>query len=224
MLQDLICDAFSMYGIDVLYIPRNMGNYDQLYVADDQSTYTQTIPVDVYLLTVDGFGGDQNIFTKFGLEIRDQITVSMAFREYERKIKPNTNQPRPMEGDLLYFVLNKKCFQIKFVNNKELFYELGKLPTFKLTCELFEYSDEKFDTGVPEIDAIQKNLSLNILDNTVDTESVNILTTEDGSPIIIEKFNLGNIEPTAGNDILKKEDQKIVSWSEKNPWGEITDD
>ena len=220
MMQDLIIDAFSMYGVDIIYIPRNIGNYDALYVADDQSTYTTPIPVDVYMLSVDGFGGNQNIFAKFGLEIRDQITVSMAARTFENEIQPTTQQPRPMEGDLIYFELNKKCFQIKFVNNKEIFYELGKLPTYKLTAELFEYSDETFNTGIPEIDSIQNNLSLNTLDNAITADDGSMLTTEDGTPIVIDKFNVGAIEPTSVNADLVKEDAVDVSWAENNPFGE----
>ena len=222
MLQDLIVDCYGAYGIDVFYIPRNITNYDPLYEADDQSTYNTTIPIDVYMESIDGFGGNQNIFTKFGLEIRDQITVSIASRIFDRKIKPTTKQPRPMEGDIIYFNLNKKCFQIKFVNNKELFYQLGALPTYQLTCELFEYSDETFNTGIPEIDSIQSKLSLNIIDNIITSEDTNsVLTTEDGTPIIIEKFNVGNIMPVSDNGILGKESTSIISWDEKNPWGDV---
>ena len=214
-------DAYSMYGIDTIYIPRNLGNYDPLYVADDQSTYTTPIPIDVYLQSVDGFGGNQNIFTKFGLEIRDQITVSMAMRTFENEIQPTTKQPRPMEGDLIYFDLNKKCFQIKFVNNKEIFYQLGKLPTFQLTCELFEYSDETFDTGIDEIDDIQKTLSLNTLDNSVEDENAGVLTTEDGTPILVDKFNIGAVAPVTINNMLEDEKKTVISWDENNPWGDV---
>ena len=220
-MQDLIVDAYSMYGIDVYYIPRNITNYDALYEADDQSTYTTTIPIDVYMESIDGFGGNQNIFVKFGLEIRDQITVSMASRTFDRKIKPTTQQPRPMEGDIIYFNLNKKCFQIKFVNNKELFYQLGALPTYQLTCELFEYSDETFNTGIEEIDSIQTNLSLNILDHVITSEDTNtVLTTSNGTPIVIDKFNVGNVMPVSDNGVLSTESKTIISWDEENPWGE----
>lgn len=222
LLQDLIEEAISIYGIEVYYLPRNLINYDQLYETDDQSTYTRAIPIDVYLQSVDGFGPEQNIFTKFGLEIRDNITVSFSRRAFEEYIKPITNKPRPDEGDIIYFDMNKKCFQIKYVNNKEIFYELGKLPTYQMTCELFEYSDETFNTGIEEIDMIQNNLSLNILDNTIDTENNNVLTTESGAQILINKFNLQNIDPVVDDNYLNTETGSFIDSSVFNPIGEIT--
>ena len=220
MLQDLVTEAIEIYGIDVIYIPRNLTNFDQLYVADDQSTYTTPIRTTVYLQSVDGFGPSQNIFTKFGLVINDNITVSFSRRTYESEVEPVTKKPRPDEGDLIYFDLNKKVFQIKYTNNKEIFYELGKLPAYQMTCELFQYSDETFNTGIPEIDDIQKQGSLNLLDNSLTIGPNNeILTTEEGGPVTIEKFNIQNIIPTDGNDTLTKQANTIIDNSEANAWG-----
>jgi hypothetical protein len=219
LLQSLITEAIQIYGIDVIYVPRNLTNFDALYLTDDQSTYTQAIRTTVYLQSVDGFGPQQNIFTRFGLEIRDNITVCMSTRIFELDIQPITKQVRPLEGDLIYFDLNKKCFQCKFTNNKEIFYELGKLPTFQLTCELFAYSDETFNTGVPEIDELQGQQSLNILDNVITQDnSNNILTQESGGQITLPGFNTNNIDPVSGNNELAREDN-IIDESEENAFG-----
>lgn len=222
LMQSLITESIYIYGIDVIYVPRNLTNFDQLYLADDQSTYDKAIRTTVYLQSVDGFGPQQNVFTKFGLEIRDNITVCMSTRIFETEVQPTTKQPRPMEGDLIYFDLNKKVFQVKYTNNKEIFYELGKLPTYQMTCELFAYSDETFDTGVPEIDDIQTQGSLNILDNVIRQDGTNnILTTENGGQITVPKFDVQNIDPVAYNDEIPKKSKNIIDNSENNAFGFI---
>ena len=222
LIQSLITEAIQIYGIDVIYVPRNLTNFDQLYLTDDQSTYSQAIRTTVYLQSVDGFGPQQNIFTKFGLEIRDNITVCMSTRIFETEIQPITKQERPMEGDLIYFDLNKKVFQCKFTNNKEIFYELGKLPTYQMTCELFAYSDETFNTGVPEIDSIQTQGSLNILDHSIiQDNSNNIITTEGGGQITLPNFDVQNVDPVAWNDEVPKFANNIIDESESNSFGFI---
>ena len=221
LYDDLVVEYIQINGMDIYYIPRNIINFNKIYETDDQSTYSTTIPVEVYLESIDGFQGDQNIFTKFQLEIRDQVTVSMARRTFERIIQPVTKQPRPMEGDLIYFPMNKKVFQIKFTNNKEIFYPLGILPTYKLTCELFEYSGESFDTGIPEIDILQSLFSLNVFDNVYITESGLMITDENGNRLTNEYYDEENIDPIVDDDILKIDADTFVDWSESNPFGEV---
>ena len=219
--QDLIVQSIQIYGIECYYVPRNIVNFDKIYETDDQSTYTTPIQVPVYLENVDGFQGQRDIFTKFGLEIRDQVTLSMAKRTFETVIQPITLQPRPMEGDIIYFTLNKKCFQIKFTNNKEIFYPLGVLPTYKMTLELFEYSDETFNTGIPEIDEIQKISSLNVLDNVYTTESGLILTDESGNRLTVETYDEQNIDPISDSDALNSDVTSIIDNSEENAFGYV---
>ncbi len=223
LYQDLIVESIQIYGMEVYYIPRNLVNFDQLYLTDDQSMYNTVIQVPVYIENVDGFQGQKDIFTKFGLEIRDQVTLSMAKRTFDRVIKPITNQERPLEGDLIFFTVNKKVFQIKFTNNKEIFYPLGVLPLFRLTLELFEYSDETFNTGIPEIDELQRVASLNVLDNVYTSESGNILTTENNDKLTVEKYDEQNIDPVADTDFLNTEEISIIDASEENAFGYAID-
>jgi hypothetical protein len=222
LYDDLVVEFIEINGMEIYYIPRNLVNFDQLYGTDDQSDYSTIIPTCVYMENIDGFQGQQNIFTKFTLEIRDSITVSMARKAFELEVQPTTNQPRPMEGDLIYFPMNKKVFQIKFTNNKEIFYPLGILPTYKLTCDLFEYSDETFATGIPDIDDIQNQASLNILDYVITTEDGRIITDEKNNMITTEAYDIVNIEPIDDNDILNKDEVGIIDFSEINPFGGIT--
>ena len=185
------------------YIPRVITNRDQLNEEDDSSQYNQAILVELYIKSVDGFTGDGNFMSKFGLQIRDQVVFSIAQRTFNQEVANITNQLRPNEGDLIYFPLNKKCFQIKFVNKFEMFYQFGALQTYELTCELFEYSNEQFNTGIPEIDSIQKNYSINILDYTImDEEGVN-LTDEDSNYLVVEQYKPDVINPASQNDLIQ---------------------
>ena len=215
--------AISIYGIDCKYIPRNITNFDQFYLTDDQSNYTIAIPTDVYIQNND-FGPGQNLYTKFGLEIQDNFTASLSRRFFEEYIQPATGKSRPDEGDLLYFDLNKKCFIIRYVNNKEIFYEFGILPTYQLTCELFQYSDETFNTGIPEIDSIQKKSSLNVKDNALETENKQTITFESGMPITIEGFDLQNIDPVVDTDYIGQQTtgNTFIDTSQTNPLGGIS--
>ena len=202
------------------YIPRNINNLDQLYTADDQSSYTQTFMLEFYIKSVDGFSGDGNFMSKFGLEIRDQVIFSVAQKVFNQEVGSYISIPRPREGDLIFFPLNNKCFQIKYVNKFEMFYQLGALQTWEMTCELFEYSDEVFNTGIPEIDAIQTKFSTNILDYTVESEQGQPLLDEDGNYIVTEQYDLATIIGTGENDIIQQESDQFVDFSVHDPFSE----
>jgi len=220
LLESLIIEAIKIYGQDMYYIPRVIGNLDKLYTADDQSRYEQAFMVELYIKSVDGFTGDGNFMSKFGLEIRDQVVFSIAQRVFNEEIGVYTTQVRPNEGDIIYFPLNNKCFQIKYVNKFEMFYQLGALQTWELTCELFEYSNEVFNTGIPEIDRIQKIESTNILDYSIrDQNGVSLLDEQDNY-IVTEQYNLETILGTGENDEIQRESDTFVDFSVMDPFSE----
>ena len=190
LLESLVVESIKIYGEDMYYVPRNVNNLDQLYTADDQSSYTQAFMVELYIKSVDGFGGDGNFMSKFGLEIRDQVVFSIAQRTFNQEIGMYIPLTRPREGDIIFFPLNNKCFQIKYVNKFEMFYQLGSLQTWELTCELFEYSDEIFDTGIPEIDVLQTRMSTNILDHVLVTDQSDYIATEDENYLVPENYSV----------------------------------
>ena len=206
----------------MLYIPRKINNYDSVYGADDQSSYELAIPIELYIKSIDGFAGDGNFMSKFGVEIRDQVTFSVAQRRFIDDVAAITSQLRPNEGDLIYFPLNNKCFQIKSVSKFEMFYQMGALQTWELTCELFEYSNEVFNTGVPQIDSIQVKLSTNILDYLIVTEEDSIpLVTEDGAYYLVnEALSLNAIVPGSNNTDLKNESDGFIDFTAVDPFTE----
>jgi hypothetical protein len=189
LIEDLIIESIRIYGQDMLYIPRNFGNYDTLYMADDQSYYNQSYSVEMYIKSVDGFGGDGSFMSKFGLEVRDQVVFSMAQKVFNDEIGAWTNFARPREGDLVFFPLNGRLFQIKYVNKFEMFYQLNALQTWEMTCEVFEYSDEVLDTGIDAIDSLQTNFSTNILNWSIIDEQGNHLIDEgDNNYLVMESY------------------------------------
>jgi len=224
LLESLVVESIKIYGEDMYYVPRNVNNLDQLYTADDQSSYTQAFMVELYIKSVDGFGGDGNFMSKFGLEIRDQVVFSIAQRTFNQEIGMYIPLTRPREGDIIFFPLNNKCFQIKYVNKFEMFYQLGSLQTWELTCELFEYSDEIFDTGIPEIDVLQTRMSTNILDHVLVTDQSDYIATEDESYLVPENYsvddNLDTMAGTGTNQVFQQESDNFIDFSVRDPFSE----
>ena len=155
LLHSLTQESIKIYGHDVSYIPRTLVNTDTVLGEDSNSEYKDAYSVEMFIKSVDGFEGEGDLISKFGLEVRDQIVFSLARRAWEGL----DLGVRPKEGDLVYFPLTSKLFQIMFVEHETPFYQNGALPTFDLTCELFVYSDEKIDTDVDDIDVIEQKQS-----------------------------------------------------------------
>lgn len=202
------------------YVPRTLNNKDKIYGEDDVSTYDSATLVEFYIKNVEGFGGDGNFMSKFGLEIRDQVTFVIAKRVFEEEVDQNSALIRPREGDLIFFPLNRKLFQIKYVDNKPIYYPLGALQTYELTCELFEYSGEQFNTGIPDIDDIQDKLSLNVFDYGIITQDNFVLATEDGDYLVLETYQVEEIDPFADNDSIETEADGFLDFTERDPFSE----
>jgi hypothetical protein len=217
LLENLIIEAIRIYGENMYYIPRTINNYDKIYGADDQSSYDRAIEIEMYIKSVDGFSGDGNFMSKFGIEIRDQVVFSVAQRVFIQEVGTVTTQLRPNEGDLIYFPLNQKCFQIKSVSKLEMFYQLGGLQTWELTCENFEYSSESFNTGIPEIDSIQNVFDTNLLDWIVMDENEFKLLTEDGDYLSLEDTP---VESFSDSIQIENEAVLFVDFTSVDPFSE----
>jgi hypothetical protein len=149
LVEDLTIEAIKIHGMEMYYIPRDLVGRDDFFGESKYSRFNEFKMIEMYMDTTQAFeGGDA--FSKFGFEIRDSVKFTVSKKRFLRE----TSKVRPLEGDLLYLPLNKGLFEIKFVEHENPFYQLGKLYSYQLTCELFQYSEEEFDTGVEEIDAI----------------------------------------------------------------------
>lgn len=205
------------------YIPRTLNNYDEVYGADDQSSYDTAYMVEMYIKSIDGFSGDGSFLSKFGLEIRDRVIFSVAQRIFNEEVGMHSNQVRPNEGDLIYFPLNKKCFQIKYVNKQEMFYQLGALQTWEVTCELFEYSGEKLNTGIPEIDILQSKFDTNQYTFGIRSDNDgSVITDEEGNILILEGSSMDDLIPAAENDEIQRESDLFVDFTAYDPFSERT--
>lgn len=218
LLTNLIVEAIKIYGEDVWYVPRDLNNYDEIYGADDQSSYTRAHLIEMYIKSVDGFQGDGNFMSKFGVEIRDQVTFSVAQRTFDTEVGTIENIPRPREGDLIYFPLNRKLFQIKFVNKFEMMYPLGKLHTWDITCELFEYASEHISTGIEDIDRLAVNYNINAVEWAITDENGFPILTESGGFLVQEGHNPEDVLPGDDAEELQAESDAFIDFTETDPF------
>lgn len=159
LYEDIVIESLKMYGQDVYYLPRDIVNKDPIFADDIPSRFNSAYKIEMYIDNPEGFDGEGDIFTKFGVELRDQATFVVARRRWDQTVKRHDNEitgVRPREGDLLYLTLSNTIFEIMHVEHEQPFYQLSNLPTYKLRCEKFEYNDEDFDTNVEVIDDIEK--------------------------------------------------------------------
>jgi hypothetical protein len=159
LYEDIIIESLKIYGNDVYYLPRELVNEDTIFSEDVPSKFPSSYKIEMYIENVEGFDGEGDLFTKFGIQIRDQATFVVSRKRWKHvvgHVNNSINSERPREGDLIYLPLSKSLFQIMFVEHEQPFYQLSNIATFKLRCELFEYNDEKINTGIEDIDRIEK--------------------------------------------------------------------
>ena len=202
LYEDLVTESIKVFGQDVVYLPRESLGEDAL-LNEEWSQFTQAYPVEMYLENIEGFEGDSNLLGKFGLEIRDQANLVVTKRRWDQAVGQNivNGQASPNEGDLIYFTMTQRLFEIKYVEPKSPFYQLADLPSYTLTAELFEYNDQHFDTGMDEIDAIEWDnataYSYIVTANTANFELGELVTQwtgvndSAGDPINIEGYVAG---------------------------------
>jgi len=211
-----------MYGHDLYYLPRTRVQDDLIYGEDFYSEFNSHYLVEMYIKNVEGFAGQGDFLSKFNLEIRDQITFTVARRTFSDEVGSYTSFVRPREGDLIYFPLNNKLFEIKFVEHEAIFYQLGDLQTFDITCELFEYNNEILNTGIASIDEKQRDFTFNISDFAIKTEDNFAIADEDMNDLALEAFSLDTQDPISDNTGLENEGDVILDFSEIDPFSEGT--
>ena len=150
--EDLIVESLKIYGQDVYYIPRTLVNRDTILNEDPGSKFDDAYLMEAYIENVDGFEGSGDLYSKFGLEIRDEATFVISRKSWNHAVGLNENKDKPSEGDLLFLPMTNSFFEISYVEDDSPFFQLSNLPVYKLTCSLFEYSDEEIETGIAEID------------------------------------------------------------------------
>ena len=230
LYENLIIEQLRAFGHDVYYLPRKLVNEDTLFGEDRLSSFNDAYIIEMYLDNVEGFEGQKEMMTRFGLDMQDEATWVVSKRRFEQLISTDQNlivSSRPNEGDLIYFPLAKKLFEISFVDHDDPFYQIQNLPVFKMRCRTFEYSSERLDTGITAIDNIETNESLDALQyqfvlETGTDSGTNYLLTEDGDFIVQEDYNVDTIDTSADNTFFETQGDSILDFSEVNPFGEVT--
>jgi len=207
LIDDLVIESIKIYGLDVIYVASSLpvGTTDEILNENDLRLFDETYDFEVYVKNVDGFEGEGDFLSKFGLQIRDQITFTVAIRTWERFVtKDKQDLVRPKEGDLIYMPLNEKMFVVQDVEHESVFYQTGALQVYDIKCELFEYSGERFETGRDNIDEFYAN----------EKENFDAGTT-------LEKLE----ELDSGADNLEFESvaDDIIDFSELDPFSETID-
>lgn len=160
LVQDLINEQLSIYGQDVVYMPRKIITEEKVIKEITVSKFDDSFRIEAYISTFDGYGGNGDMLSKFGIRSTDEITFVISKERYADFITPKINlfksevktADRPQEGDLIYLPLDNSLFEIKYVEMKAPFYQLNNLYVYELRCELFEYEDEIIDTDIAEVD------------------------------------------------------------------------
>ena len=246
LVEDLVIESIKIYGVDGYYLPKTHVNLDKIYGEDASLLFDDALELELYIKSFDGFAGQQDFLSKFGLQIDESITFVVAQKRFTQSLKPSfiteygynfKNEDgdylldeqsydyasilRPREGDLIWIPMLNYMYEIKFTENIENFFQLGKLYTYEMRCDRYEYSSEKINTGVADIDGIedQYSLSSDNIEKVLDEES-NIFALEDGTRLVAEGDTVTPFEVSADNEEIGQKiiDGDILDFSEQNPF------
>lgn len=206
LVENLVIESIKQYGQEFFYIPRTLVAVDDILGEDGLSKFENAYMIEGYLDNVDNFGGNGMFMSKFGMYIEEQAQVTIARSRWERLVAEYgtvTIPSRPAEGDLLYFPLTKGIFEIKYVEHQNPFYQLGRLYVYKLKIELFQYSSERMDTDIADVDATALAMTFDVLGETAPAEA---------NPTKRDFFSNDELQSEATDGIL--------NFDERNPFGD----
>lgn len=201
LIEDLVIESIKIYGMEVWYCPRTIVNEETIFNEDELASFNNAYNIEMYIKNVEGFEGEGDFLSKFGLQIRDRITFTVSRRSFTEEVP---GLARPKEGDMIFFPLNSKGFVIRFVEHEAIFYQMGALQTYDIVCELFEYNQETFATGVDIIDDTYNAMSFAMANNT------QAVTT----------FNVSTVDKWAQNEEFETKGDDILDFTEINPFSE----
>ena len=250
LVEDLIIESIKIYGIDGYYLPRTHVNLDKIYGEDASMLFDDALEMELYVKSFDGFMGQEDFMAKFGLQVDESVTFVISQKRFTQSLKTsiiteysynmltedgdellsNRNDVseydyetivRPREGDMIWIPMFASMYEIKFTQNIENFFQLGKLYTYELRCDRIEYSSERINTDVTEIDAIEDQYSLSTANNEkLLDEDTFLFLNEDGTFIVNEADVVVAAEISADNEEIGQKiiDDDILDFSEQNPF------
>ena len=250
LVEDLIIESIKIYGIDGYYLPRTHVNLDKIYGEDASVLFDDALEMELYVKSFDGFAGQEDFLAKFGLQIDESVTFVISQKRFTQSLKTsiiteysynmlteegdellsNKNDVseydyeaivRPREGDMIWIPMFASLYEIKFTQNIENFFQLGKLYTYELRCDRIEYSSERINTDITEIDAIEDQYSLSTANNEkLLDEDTFLFLHEDGTFVVNEADVVVAAEISADNEEIGQKiiDDDILDFSEQNPF------
>lgn len=200
LVQDIINEQLKIYGVEVIYIPRKFVRKETIIEEISSSVFDENFAIEAYVNNYEGYSGSGDILTKFGVSLKDELSLVISKERFEEFISPFLDamddseielSTRPREGDVIYFPLGQRLFEVNFVEHEQPFYQLGKTYVYELRCELFEYEDEVLNTTIEEVDEIIQNegyiTTLKLISNR--DSAVSLASTSTG---YIKKIYLNN--------------------------------
>ena len=250
LVEDLIIESIKIYGIDGYYLPRTHVNLDKIYGEDASMLFDDALEMELYVKSFDGFMGQEDFLAKFGLQVDESVTFVISQKRFTQSLKTsliteysynmltedgdellsNRNDVseydydaiiRPREGDLIWIPMFESMYEIKFTQNIENFFQLGKLYTYELRCDRLEYSSERINTDVTEIDAVEDQYSLSTTNREkLLDEDAFLFLHEDGTFVVNEADVVVIAEIAADNEEIGQKiiDDDILDFSEQNPF------
>jgi hypothetical protein len=218
LIEDLVIESIHIWGHDVCYIPREGNTPDKVWNEDSSSEYNGNYPCEMYIKSYDGYEGDGTFLAKFGIEIRHQVTFTVAIKTFKHMVGNQLNMVRPLEGDLIYFPLDNKLVVIKKVNKYSVFFQTGALQSYDLVCEVFEYAGEKLNTGIPQVDLIEQQLSLSTLAHALRDINGDLILDAEGKPQFDPDFDMDAAMDDVGadNEELGEEAGPLIDATDDN--------
>jgi hypothetical protein len=222
LIEDLVLESIKIYGHDMYYCPRTVVAKDDIYGEDTISEYKSAYFIDLYIKNVDSYEGDGTFLSKFNLEIRDQMTLTVSFRNFMNEVGSIEMIDRPQEGDLIYIPMLDRLLIVKYVSKNAVFYQMGSIQMYDLVCEMFEYSSERLNTGIDAIDSIETDLSLDASGYSLLTQDKFIITDQDGYQIVQSGYDFEDQarDPYEDNTEFQLEGENILDWTQVDPFSE----
>lgn len=229
LVEGMIIESIEISGVEVIYIPRSLNKVDQVFGEDVLSSFESYAAIPMYLSDFNGYGGQSEMLSKFGMQIQDTASFLVSRKRYKEivvPILPNSRNEkvvwRPNEGDLIFVPNTKSLFEIMFVEDEEpTEYQLNKKYVWTLRCELFRANNDKISTGNTDIDEMF-GPNMNRLDMSILSETGFHLLTETGGYVLLEDYVVSEpYDDSRGygdNEVIKKEFLEIMDFDQNNPF------
>ena len=224
LIQKLTNECIQIAGVTCYYLPRQLQTLDVVLGEDVLSKFNISLPIEMYIESNQSWGGDSELMSKFGLEIRNQIELTVSAERWTTEVATisQTNMwvtARPQEGDLIYDSITKKLFEIKFVDQNATWYQLGKMAyVYKMKCEMFQYNNEKIETGISDIDSAVAAVNKNLFDLQLLQENGSLLLQEMNDSIFLNVPSLDRVFDTTK---VFKEESDIMNFNVENPFADL---